>query len=59
MCNAMRDKPSLASRCVGCGKCESHCPQGIHVRDELKNVRRRLESPLFKLVMKGERILHR
>jgi len=27
-----------ASKCVGCGNCESHCPQGIAIRDELKNV---------------------
>lgn len=27
-----------ASRCVGCGKCETHCPQGIAIRAELKNV---------------------
>ncbi|MBW9152011.1 aldo/keto reductase [Clostridium estertheticum] len=28
-----------ASNCVECGKCETHCPQGISIRAELKNVK--------------------
>ncbi|NMM62491.1 aldo/keto reductase [Clostridium sp. P21] len=28
-----------ASNCAECGKCEEHCPQGIKVRQELKNVK--------------------
>jgi predicted aldo/keto reductase-like oxidoreductase len=27
-----------ADKCVECGKCETHCPQAIKIRDELKNV---------------------
>lgn len=27
-----------ADKCVECGKCESHCPQAIKIRQELKNV---------------------
>ena len=35
--------------CVGCGKCEKHCPQQIHIREELKNVKRRMENPAYKV----------
>ena len=28
-----------ASKCIGCGKCETHCPQSIQIRQELKNVK--------------------
>jgi len=27
-----------ADQCIECGKCESHCPQAIEIRRELKNV---------------------
>lgn len=32
-----------ASNCIECGRCETHCPQGISIRQELKNVRAALE----------------
>lgn len=34
---------SKALNCVECGECESHCPQHISIRQELKNVRAAFE----------------
>ncbi|MDE6627109.1 MAG: aldo/keto reductase [Lachnospiraceae bacterium] len=49
MCTAMRRNSSAASNCVECGKCEQHCPQHIAIRGELKNARKRLEGPIYKI----------
>ncbi len=49
MCTAMKNEPAMASQCKKCGKCETRCPQGIQIRDELARVKRRFENPLFKL----------
>jgi Predicted oxidoreductases of the aldo/keto reductase family len=32
-----------ASKCIECGRCESHCPQEIAIRKELKNVKELFE----------------
>ncbi|MCR5302902.1 MAG: aldo/keto reductase [Lachnospiraceae bacterium] len=50
MCTAMKNERSMASLCKKCGKCESHCPQGIEIRNELVRVKKRFENPIFKLV---------
>ena len=39
---AMRKEPVFASQCVGCGKCEKHCPQHLPIIQELKNADRAL-----------------
>jgi len=49
MCTALRKNSSAASNCIGCGKCEKHCPQGIAIRQELKKARKDLETPIYKL----------
>ena len=52
MCTAMRKDSTAASNCVGCGKCEQHCPQHIQIRKELKNASKELEVPIYKLARK-------
>ena len=32
-------KKTIEANCIECGKCEKHCPQGISIREELKNVK--------------------
>jgi len=45
---AMSKNPSFASQCKECGICESHCPQNIAIRKELKAVSKELEGIFFK-----------
>jgi hypothetical protein len=52
MCTTMRGKRSNASLCIRCGRCEKHCPQHISIREELKNVTRVMEGPVYQ-VAKG------
>ena len=53
MCTAMRKTSTAASNCIGCGKCERHCPQGIEIRKQLKNAQKELEGPLYKTARKA------
>ena len=52
MCTVMRKDSTSASNCVGCGKCEKHCPQHIEIRKELKNAEKVLETPIYKVAKK-------
>jgi len=49
MCTTLRTDVTAASNCIGCGKCEKHCPQQISIREELKNVQKELEGPVYKV----------
>ena len=48
MATTLRKTKSNASLCVGCGKCEKHCPQSIPIRQELRNVTKTLERLPYK-----------
>ena len=59
MCTALRKEATSASNCVECGKCERHCPQHIPIRQELKNARKTLEGPLYKIARRAVRLVMR
>ena len=48
-CTLFRKNHTHAGNCIGCGKCEKHCPQGIEIRKELENVKHDLEDTKFHL----------
>ena len=52
MCTAARRTSSAASNCIGCGKCEKHCPQHLPIRQKLGEARKELEGPLYRTVRK-------
>ena len=54
------EQPGFASQCVGCGKCEQRCPQGIPIREKLKEADRALMPFWFRPFVKlGRRFMLR
>ncbi|MCL1821061.1 MAG: aldo/keto reductase [Oscillospiraceae bacterium] len=53
--DALHTDEHYASKCVNCGKCESHCPQNIQIRKELSNAAKLLEPWWFGAGMKMAR----
>lgn len=43
---------SPASACIGCGKCEAHCPQSIQIRAQLKEAEKEFENSAYKQLSK-------
>lgn len=52
LCTVVRKDVTSASNCIGCGKCEKHCPQHIAIRKELENAKKEFEGPVYKLAKK-------
>ena len=52
MCTALRKNASVASGCIGCGKCEKHCPQALPIPRLLKEAAKEMEGPVFKAAHK-------
>ena len=53
---AMKKHPTGASECIRCGKCETHCPQKIPIREELKYAAAELEGFQYKAVKLGAKL---
>ena len=48
-------EPAFATQCVGCGKCESHCPQGIEIRQKLKEADKALRPLPYRIGINAAR----
>ena len=45
----LRKNPAFASQCIGCDKCEKHCPQHLPIREKLREADRDLRPDLYKI----------
>lgn len=55
-CLAYNKDRADIKECVECGKCESHCPQHLEIRKELKNARKALQPLHYNLLTKLMRL---
>ncbi len=51
----LRENPGYATQCVGCGKCEAHCPQHLPIREKLKEADKHLRPLPYKIGLKVAR----
>ena len=47
----LRKESAFATQCIGCGKCEKHCPQHIPIREKLKEADKKLRPWPIKVAM--------
>ncbi len=57
-CSIFRSNMASASQCIGCGKCEQVCPQGIEIRKKLKGASSDLEGLAYKTTRFFIRVFH-
>ncbi len=48
-------EPAFASQCVLCGKCEQHCPQGIPIREKLREADKALRPFPYRIGIQAAR----
>ena len=52
---ALTEEPAFASQCIQCGKCEKHCPQGILIREKLKEADKALRPLPLRIIIAAAR----
>lgn len=57
MCTGVRKDYTGPGNCIGCGKCEQHCPQHIEIRKELQNAKKKLETPVYHIAKKAMKLV--
>ena len=56
ICTSLRKNPTSAANCIGCKKCEKHCPQNIEISKEIKKIKKEMEGPIYKIGCKFSKL---